>query len=72
MSATATRLITAEQLLKMGDVGRCELIYGRLVKMSRAGFEHGTIAARFARHLSAFVEDHQLGLAQAAETRAGG
>jgi Uma2 family endonuclease len=39
MTALSTKRITAEQLLKMGDIGRCELIYGELVMMSPAGFD---------------------------------
>jgi Uma2 family endonuclease len=64
----ATKPITAEELLKMGDIGRCELIYGELVMMSPAGFDHGWVAVRIARFLSEFVDDHNLGVVLAAET----
>src|SRR3954447_18598294 len=55
------RHITAEELLKMGDIGRCELIYGELVMMSPASIEHGAIAARFARYVGNHVEANALG-----------
>lgn len=68
MTLAPTKSITADELLAMGDIGRCELIYGELVMMSPAGLEHGVVAVRFARYLSAFVEDHDLGICLAAET----
>jgi Uma2 family endonuclease len=68
MSATSTKPITAAQLLKMGDIGRCELLYGELVMMSPAGLEHGVVALRIGRFLSEFVESVDLGVVPAAET----
>jgi Uma2 family endonuclease len=68
MSNVATKPITADELLKMGDIGRCELIYGELVMMSPAGFGHGEIALRIGRFLGNFVEDRDLGVVLAAET----
>lgn len=68
MTTTASKLITADELLKMGDIGRCELIYGELVMMSPAGAEHGVIAVRVVRYLVEFVEENDLGLVFAAET----
>jgi Uma2 family endonuclease len=68
MSGIATKLITAEELLKMGDIGRCELLYGELVMMSPAGFSHGEIAARIGNLLATFVEERDLGVVLAAET----
>jgi Uma2 family endonuclease len=62
-----TRLVTAEELLAMGD-GRRELIAGRVVEMNPAGYEHGRVAARIAGRLSAFVEPLRLGAVAAAET----
>jgi Uma2 family endonuclease len=62
------KLVTADELLKMGDIGRCELIYGELIMMSPAGFSHGEIAMRLGMHLARFVEDHDLGTVLAAET----
>jgi Uma2 family endonuclease len=65
---TTTRHITADELLAMGDIGRCELIYGELVMMSPAGAEHGVVAGRVFRFIADYVEAHDLGHAFAAET----
>ena len=66
--ATTTKPITADELLKMGDIGRCELIYGELVMMSPAGLEHGMVASRINRLMGEFVDAHDLGILFAAET----
>jgi Uma2 family endonuclease len=67
MSA-AIKTITADDLLAMGDIGRCELIYGELVMMSPAGVEHGVVVGRLFRYIFDFVEQHDLGVTCAAET----
>lgn len=61
-------ITTAEQLLHAGDIGRCELIRGKLVMMSPAGEEHGGIANKVAFLLTRVVEAHGLGRVYAAET----
>jgi Uma2 family endonuclease len=66
--STTTKSITADELYAMGDIGRCELIYGELVMMSPAGAHHGIVAARIGRILGQFVDDHDLGATFAAET----
>ena len=43
--------ITGEQLLRMGDIGPCELIDGRVVLMSSTGGEHGRVEALVAAQL---------------------
>ena len=68
MSSVATSLITADELLKMGDIGRCELIYGELVMMSPAGFEHGAVVYRLTLQIGTFVDAHNLGQILGAET----
>jgi Uma2 family endonuclease len=65
---TITQPITADQLLAMGDIGRCELLYGELVMMSPAGPTHGYVAARINRFISDYVDANDLGLVFAAET----
>jgi Uma2 family endonuclease len=65
---TTTRHITADELLAMGDIGRCELIYGELVMMSPAGLPHGIVAMRIGRFLGEFVDEYGLGIVLAAET----
>lgn len=68
MSTTTQKLITADGLLAMGNIGRCELVYGQLVMMSPAGAEHGVVAGRIFRAVSNFVEVDDLGVVFAAET----
>jgi Uma2 family endonuclease len=65
---TTARHITADELLAMGDIGRCELIYGELVMMSPAGLPHGVVAMRIGSFLREFVDEHGLGVVLAAET----
>ena len=61
-------ITTAEQLLRAGDVGRCELIRGELRMMIPAGGEHGRIAGYLAFLLSTHIVKHRLGTFYAAET----
>jgi Uma2 family endonuclease len=68
MTVSITKLIAADELLRMGNIGRCELIHGELIMMSPAGAEHGVMAARFSRFLGAFVDDRDLGVVFGAET----
>lgn len=64
----SSKLITADELLKMGDIGRCELLHGELIMMSPAGAEHGVVAARLGAILYNFVDAAGLGVVFAAET----
>ncbi|MBI4578884.1 MAG: Uma2 family endonuclease [Planctomycetes bacterium] len=52
----------------MGDIGRCELIQGELLRMSPGGFEHGTVAMEIGSYLADHVRRHKLGIVTAAET----
>jgi Uma2 family endonuclease len=54
-------LLTGEDLFVMGDLGRTELIAGRLIRMPPTGYAHGRIESKFDRILRQFVEQHQLG-----------
>ena len=56
-----TDLITGEELLAMGDIGRTELIDGRIVSMSPTGSEHGFVESNLGSELRAFVRKHNLG-----------
>lgn len=54
-------LITGEELLAMGDIGRCELIEGTIVTLTPAGEKHGTIEITLGGELRAFVRQRNLG-----------
>ena len=68
MTVNAAIAITADELLAMGDIGRCELIRGELIMMSPSSAGHGVIASRFGVLIGAFVEQQDLGITLAAET----
>jgi Uma2 family endonuclease len=58
----ATRLTTADELLRMPDDGvRYELVRGELKKMSPAGEEHCDIAAEILTRLRPYVRKQKLG-----------
>ena len=54
-------LITGEELLEMGDIGPCELVEGRIIKMSPVKTPHGKYESRLDRILAAYVEEKNLG-----------
>lgn len=64
----SSSITTAEDLLKAGDIGRCELVRGCLVMMVPAGADHGRIAIEVGYRLAAFVKAGKLGTVFAAET----
>ena len=49
------KLITGEELLAMGDIGPCELIDGRIVRMNPTGLQHGDIVIALGAALRDFV-----------------
>ena len=55
------KLITGEELLAMGDIGPCELIDGRIVRMNPIGRSHAYVAANLSTALNQFVRQHKLG-----------
>ena len=63
-----TAIRTAEELWQAGDIGRCELLRGRLVVMMPTGGRHGQVAMRVGHAITAFVDRHHLGVVLAAET----
>lgn len=66
---TDTRLVTADELLRIPDDGmRRELIHGEIKVMPPARQQHGRIALQIAASLLQHVQDHQLGRVYAAET----
>ncbi len=62
-----TELITGEELLARGDIGRCELVEGKIVMLSPTGNRHARIESRFDRTLGAYGESHGLGIALVGE-----
>ena len=68
MTVAVGKLTTAEELLAMGGIGRCELIHGEIARMSPTGFLHGVITMNVAAALREFVKPRGLGLVLAAET----
>ena len=55
------KLKTGEEVVAMGDIGRCELIDGRIVSMAPTGSEHGYIESNLTTELRSFVRTHKLG-----------
>ncbi len=69
MAATQPKLMTADELWALGDDGyRHDLIEGEPYRMSPASPKHGKFAARVARYLDVFVDEHSLGEVFAAES----
>ncbi|MCL4262267.1 MAG: Uma2 family endonuclease [Anaerolineae bacterium] len=60
-------LITGEELAMMGDLGRCELVEGRIVKFSPTKMPHGRYEFEMAKLLGNFVEKHNLGVVMVGE-----
>ncbi len=61
------RLITGEELARMGDLGPCELIDGRIVPMTPTGSDHGRVEVNASRVLDGFVRPRRLGKVLAGE-----
>jgi Uma2 family endonuclease len=66
--AVAQTLISGEELLAMGDIGPCELVDGRIVRMSPAGVRHGMIEFLLGSQLTVFVLARRLGWVFGGET----
>lgn len=69
MSSVETKLMTAEELLKLPrGKFRYELVKGELRQMSPAGHEHGRIGMELAVPLGYYVKSQKLGKVYLAET----
>lgn len=69
MSAVETKLVTAEELLKMpADGFRYELVAGELRRMPPAGHNHGRVGMELAAPLGQHVKSRNLGSVYLAET----
>ena len=66
--AAMERLISAEELFQMPNLGRCELVRGEINMMSPAGAKHGLIVVNLSSLLDSFVKSHKLGRIMGAET----
>jgi Uma2 family endonuclease len=66
--AAVAHLITAEELFRTPNLGRCELILGELFMMAPAGSEHGGIIGNLTILLGTFIKKHKLGKIFGAET----
>ena len=58
---TQVALVTGEELFKMGDLGRTELIKGEIVYMSPTGYPHADYEGNFYAALRSFVRQNKLG-----------
>jgi Uma2 family endonuclease len=56
-----TRLITGEELARMGDLGPCELVRGEIIPMSPTSWKHGDYVTEAAARLRDFVRPRKLG-----------
>ena len=65
---TTTGLMTADELFRLGDDVRGELIRGVFCEMTPAGFKHNVIAARLGRWLGNFAEPRGLGQVAVGDT----
>jgi Uma2 family endonuclease len=68
MSTASSHLLTAEDLLKMPNDRRRELVRGELREMAPAGFDHGAVIGKLSYLLSQHVYGKGLGLILGAET----
>lgn len=59
--ATIGQLVTADDLLRMPQDERCELIAGEVVMMTPAGYQHNTTMGRITRLLLTHAEKEGLG-----------
>lgn len=62
-----TELITGEKLFHMGNLGRCELVAGRMIPMSPTGDLHGGYESNFHYFIRSFVQAHKLGKVRVGE-----
>jgi Uma2 family endonuclease len=59
--ADQVQLLTGDEVFAMGDIGRSELINGRLIVMSPASYSHGIVENNFGAKLGNFAKHQQFG-----------
>ena len=67
LSPPRTRLVTGEELARMPNMGRSELVEGRLVMLSPTGLEHGDVELSIGEAIKRFVRERKLGRAGSGE-----
>ena len=68
MGRMGTRLVTADELLRMPSEPRtCELVRGEVRTMTPPGHEHGDIAGHLARIIDPYVRSRGLGCCYSSE-----
>lgn len=65
---TTSQILTAEDLWRLPNDRRRELVKGELRTMAPAGFEHGAVIDNLQFLLTAHVRKHRLGIVVGAET----
>lgn len=68
ISETVQEPITGDAFFQMQDTGGCELVQGRVIRVSPASKRHGAIAMTIGALLYTHVKKHKLGKTYAAET----
>lgn len=61
------KLITGEELIELGGLGRSELVEGRIVRMSPTGDSHGSYEGNFFYEIRKFVDAYELGKVRVGE-----
>jgi Uma2 family endonuclease len=54
-------LVTGEELARIPDLGRCELVRGQIIHAAPTFREHGSVEGKFFRVIDSFVEPRKLG-----------
>lgn len=66
--SAVNQILSGEELLNMGDLGPCELVDGRIIRLSPTGGEHGNIEGNIAYLLNSYIRPRSLGRVLTGET----
>jgi len=64
---TTEKLVSGDELAEMGDLGRCELVAGRIEMRSPTGDQHGSVEGNLYDALRSFVRAKRLGVVRVGE-----